>query len=373
MRDVVIIGGGLAGLVSALQLSQAGLNVLVVEKKAYPFHKVCGEYISNEVLPLLKSLQIDPFELNPAHIDQFMLTTTQGRSLQMPLDMGGFGLSRYAFDHYLHQKALECGVDFKLFTEVQTVTYSHHRFNLQLSDQTEVFSRLVIGAHGKRARIDKHLNRKFFQQRSPWIGVKYHIRADLPDNAIALHNFPGGYCGISKIEGDRHNLCYLSRRENLRDSGNIAQMEAEVLCKNPYLKEIFSTAEFVYDKPLVINEVSFNPKSAVENHVLMAGDSAGMITPLCGNGMAMAMHSAKILSDIILKYYRPGYFDRQKLEDAYHIAWHRKFGTRMWYGRQIQRFFGSGMLTESSIALGMKFPPFARFLMKQTHGEVINE
>ena len=68
MRDIVIIGGGLAGLVNSIQLASAGLNVLLIEKRNYPFHRVCGEYISNEALPYLKSIGADPESLNPAKI-----------------------------------------------------------------------------------------------------------------------------------------------------------------------------------------------------------------------------------------------------------------------------------------------------------------
>ena len=59
--DTIIVGGGLAGLTCALHLSQQNCSVLLLEKYSYPHHKVCGEYVSNEVLPYLNSLGIDPF------------------------------------------------------------------------------------------------------------------------------------------------------------------------------------------------------------------------------------------------------------------------------------------------------------------------
>jgi menaquinone-9 beta-reductase len=65
----------LAGLVSAIGLAGQGLSVTVVEKKAYPFHKVCGEYVSNEVLPFLGSLGADISTLQPARISHFLLSS----------------------------------------------------------------------------------------------------------------------------------------------------------------------------------------------------------------------------------------------------------------------------------------------------------
>ena len=61
-HQVIIIGGGLAGLVNAIHLGKKGINVLLIEKNEYPKHKVCGEYISKEVLPYLSYLGIDPFD-----------------------------------------------------------------------------------------------------------------------------------------------------------------------------------------------------------------------------------------------------------------------------------------------------------------------
>ena len=94
--DVLLIGGGLAGLAAALDLAGRGHRWRVVERKQYPFHRVCGEYVSNEVLPYLRRLGADPAALDPAAIEQFLLSSPGGRPLTSPLDLGGFGVSRYA-------------------------------------------------------------------------------------------------------------------------------------------------------------------------------------------------------------------------------------------------------------------------------------
>jgi len=70
---------------------------------------------------------------------------------------------------------------------------------------------------------------------------------------------------MSAIEADRYCLCYLTTRENVRTYGSIPAMEQAVLFRNPHLKQLFKEAEFLYEKPEVINEISFAPKQAVEN------------------------------------------------------------------------------------------------------------
>ena len=367
MTDIAIVGGGLAGLINAILLARNGFSVVLFEKKSYPFHRVCGEYISNEVGPFLKQNDLYPDHLAIAQINKFLLTSTKGKRSDLNLDLGGFGVSRYELDHFLYQKAIKAGVDCRINTSVDAVEFEGNHFNVNLVSET-IQSKLVIGAFGKRSKLDKKLNRAFIQRKSPYLAVKYHIKTDFPDDTVALHNFQGGYCGMSKIENDTYNLCYLSERAVLRESGNIPEMEERVLQKNPFLKSIFNNSEFVFDAPLVINEISFENKLPVENHILMSGDSAGMIVPLCGNGMAMAIHSAKILSDTIINQWNSVELDREKVENEYVNSWNKSFYFRLWSGRKIQTLFGSSITSNLAVNLA-RIKPIANSLLGLTHGK----
>ncbi|MBL7873199.1 MAG: FAD-dependent monooxygenase [Cyclobacteriaceae bacterium] len=367
MKSIIIIGGGLAGLVGANYMVEKGLSVTLVEKKRYPFHRVCGEYISNETIPFLKARGLFPQEFNPPKINRFQLTSLNGRVALLPLDLGGFGISRYSFDHFLYKKALDKGVNFVLDTEVESVLFKDESFFVR-TGQTELSADLVIGSFGKRSRLDLSMKRSFVQKRSPYAGVKYHIRTDQPADLISLHNFKDGYCGISQIEDQKFTLCYLTHRINLKSHGSIKAMEEAVLFKNPYLKSIFRNSEFLFDKPEVINEISFATKTPIENHVLMTGDAAGMITPLCGNGMAMAIHSAKILSELVIEY-SAGKITREHLEIQYSQKWNSLFAIRLWTGRQIQRLFGDEWTSNLAINLMRKSQPLAELIIKKTHGQ----
>ncbi len=368
MKDVIIIGGGLAGLVNSILLSRSGLSVLLIEKKSYPFHRVCGEYISNEVVPFLKRNGLYPEEFEPPIINQFSLSAISGRQASVSLSMGGFGISRHQFDQFLYNKALQSGVQFALNQSVTDVEGEGNDFVVHYGKGLKASGKLVIGAHGKRSTIDKQLQRPFIDKRSPFIGVKYHIKTDFPDDLIALHNFPGGYCGISKVESDTFNLCYLSRRENLKAFGNIADMEKEVLFQNPRLKNIFENSDFLFATPEVINEISFEKKETIKNDVFMSGDSAGLITPLCGNGMAMAIHSAKILSGIIIDNKIADAFDLRSIEKQYTQSWKDHFATRLWVGRKSQNLFGGRVTSGIGVGLVGGIPFIAREIIAQTHG-----
>jgi len=364
---IIIIGGGLAGLIAANYLTDSGTEVTVIEKKKYPFHRVCGEYISNETIPFLKSLNLFPYEFNPPSITKFQLTSVNGRSAKLPLDLGGFGISRYTFDDFLFRKAVEKGVDFFLNSEAEQIIFDQDQFQVR-AGEVMLHGDVVIGSFGKRSRLDISMKRTFIQNRSPYAGVKYHIRTDHPADQISLHNFKDGYCGISQIEDHKFTLCYLTHRDNLKKQGNIKSMEEEVLYKNPFLKSLFQNSEFLYERPEVINEISFATKLPVENHVLMAGDAAGMITPLCGNGMALAIHSAKVMSELILKFC-DGEISRVQMESLYEKKWTSLFARRLWAGRKIQQLFGAEWTSNLAVNIMKNIKPAAGFLIRQTHGE----
>jgi flavin-dependent dehydrogenase len=368
-RNVIIIGGGLAGLITGIRLARWNIACTIIEKKDYPFHRVCGEYISNETLPFLKNEGLYPEILQPSSISRFKLSSISGKSMELLLSTGGFGISRYAFDHFLYEKAKQAGVTFLLNTEAESITFKNKQFEIKCPKET-LNAFLVIGSFGKRSKLDSQLNRSFFKKRSPYVGVKYHIRTQHPDNLIALHNFRGGYCGISNVEDGKTNLCYLTHRDNLKKFRSIPEMEEAVLFENPHLKSIFNASEFLFEKPETINEISFETKETVWNHVLMTGDAAGMIAPLCGNGMAMAIHSAKILSELVRNHIHKKEFDRQQLERDYTEAWNKNFSKRLWIGRQIQnKLFGTEFTSNLAVNLAVYFKPIANVIIKNTHGK----
>jgi menaquinone-9 beta-reductase len=339
---------------------------MLIEKKSYPVHRVCGEYVSNEALPFLKREGLFPEKFSPPQIDEFVLSSVTGKLSTMKLDLGGFGISRFSLDFFLYQIAKDLGVDFLLETEATTVKFADNRFYVS-TESSSFESDVVIGAQGKRSKLDVSLKRSFIEKRSPYIGIKYHARNDHPANQIALHNFEGGYCGINRVEDGVSNICYLSERSNLRDHGNIEALEKNVLFKNPRLKEIFDNSDFLFKKPEVINEISFETKSPIEDHILMAGDSAGMITPLCGNGMAIAIHSAKIAAEIIPAFIEKK-ISRPAMELRYTHLWSKNFSGRLWRGRKIQNLFGNQSLSAAAVNLVLHSRPLANLLVRNTHG-----
>ena len=368
--DTAIAGGGLAGLSLAIQLSRKGYRVLLFEKEIYPFHKVCGEYISMESRDFLTRLGLPLNAWDLPVISQITISAANGKSINEKLLPGGFGISRYKLDAALATLAKQAGANVLENTKVNEIEFQNEFFNI--SSSAGLFrARTVCGSYGKRSNLDIKWKRAFIysSRKKNYVAVKYHVRTRLPEHEIALHNFSGGYCGISKIEEDRYCLCYLTLAANLKKGGqSIREMEERILKKNPRLRELFDKVSILFDQPLSISQISFAKKTQVENHILFVGDAAGMITPLCGNGMSMALHGSKIAASCLEMFFR-NLYPREEMEGAYQREWNRVFAKRLRTGRFLQHFFGNPILSNLLISVLKPFPAVIRKFIRKTHGE----
>lgn len=366
---VLIIGGGLAGLTSAIHLLKHGLDVTLIEKDTYPHHKVCGEYVSNEVLPYLQWLDADPMILNPALITHLEFSIESGKKFTAKLPLGGFGLSRYAFDKFLYNKAVENGCNI-VSDQVMEVKYDKNIFQILTASGQSFNADIVLSAYGKRSVLDIKMERNFIHRKSPWLAVKEHYKGVHAEQVVGLHCFDGGYCGVSKTENGAINICYLVAYDSFKKYKDIREHRAKVLYKNPVLKAIFEECDSVFEKPLTISQISFERKNAVENNMLMIGDTAGLIHPLCGNGMAMAIHSAKIASEAVIEFSK-NKISRKEMEERYTNEWNRLFLKRIKTGKRIASLLQqpSG-LKVASFALTL-FPALLNTVIKRTHGKPI--
>nr|WP_121273282.1 NAD(P)/FAD-dependent oxidoreductase [Pedobacter schmidteae] len=369
-KNIVIAGGGLAGLTCALHLLKEGFEVTLIEKNTYPHHKVCGEYVSNEVLPYLQWLDADPHQLHPVPITRLSVSSLSGQVLGCTLPLGGFGISRYTLDNFLFEKARQRGCI--LITDLVTdISFKNDQFEVLTASNGTFKAKLVIGAFGKRTALDQKLSRSFMQRKSPWLAVKAHYTGIIPSDMVQLHNFAGGYCGVSAIENEQINICYLADYESFKAYHNLQDFQQKVLYANPLLQKIFEESTMLFEQPLTISQVSFAKKELVSNHVLMIGDTAGLIHPLCGNGMAMAIHSAKICAELSIDYLNGKLISRAALEKQYAASWNACFRRRLLMGRLLAGMVRGDEIFSPMQHLLTNFPSALPLIVKMTHGKPI--
>src|SRR3954468_7937729 len=196
--QVAIIGGGLGGLTLAIQLADKGYSCIVFEKNKYPFHRVCGEYISMESWNFLEKLGINLSSQQLPKINQLHVSSPSGNLLKCELDLGGFGISRYTLDDQLQKLAKQKGVEVLDGCKVQDIRFQNAAFTIQ-SNAGDYTAEMGIGAWGKQSNMDTIVERKFNnklnKKQRNYVGIKYHVKLDFPTDQIELHNFKNGYCG----------------------------------------------------------------------------------------------------------------------------------------------------------------------------------
>jgi menaquinone-9 beta-reductase len=363
--DVAIIGGGISGLSLAIDLTRRGHSVVVVEKGSYPRTKVCGEYISNEsrnylfnVCPSLNGLEL-PL------INKFRLSSTNGSTFEIPLSPGGFGISRYALEMEMYTYALSRGVSFHLNTKLHSVKKdTTELFDLNTS-HASMAAKLVCNSTGRSANSGTIPS----ATRAKYVAVKYHVKIKRDSSLIEIHNFPGGYCGISDVEENKSCLCYIINSELVKRAGNnISATQQEFLFENPRLKQIFVNGEFCFGPPVTVSGIHFGVKKAVQDEIFFLGDAAGTIAPITGNGMSMGIRSAAILSGYASDFLH-GKISFRESQVSYDRWWNKEFAGRIKASRYFQKLSEFTPLTKPAITLFRAFPFIASALVKQTHGK----
>jgi menaquinone-9 beta-reductase len=367
--DCAIIGGGVAGLSLAILLAKDKKKVILFEKESYPHHKVCGEYISNESVNFIKKLGVDLSSHDLPNIDSLFLSSVSGISIKRKLSIGGIGFSRYELDNLLYQLAINCGVEVKTKTKVQSVNFTDDSFQISFGSET-ITAKTACGAYGKNSNIDVLLNRaiRAKSERHLFIAVKHHIKAEYDRTQVEMHNFKGGYCGISAIEDGKVNMSYITKVENLKNCGNkISELEKRVLSANPFLKRYIDEAKFEFEKPLVISHLYFGIKSTVDEHILMLGDAAGNIAPLSGNGISMALRSASIAHKSVTSFLNQQ-ISRLAMEATYVKEYKNAVSSRIRYARMVHQTFGKPILNNLSFYFLKMFPFMIDFTQEKIHG-----
>src|SRR5580658_6799969 len=132
--DVIIAGGGMPGLALSMQLVRSGYSVALLEKERYPYHKVCGEYVSLESWNFLEELGLPLSDWNLPIIRQLLVSAPDGNSIMHELPLGGFGISRYRLDSAMAGIARSAGVELRESVKVTDMQYEQSMFTVRTSN-----------------------------------------------------------------------------------------------------------------------------------------------------------------------------------------------------------------------------------------------
>ena len=335
MTPVVVAGGGPAGAAAACLLARAGRPVTLLERDAGPRHKICGEFLSREALTYLGGLSIDVAALGAADIPAMRLIHG-GHMAESALPFRGAGLSRLALDEALLRRAESLGAAVHRGVRARSVTDGVVDADGTLLPAPTLF--LATGKHDLRGSP-----RRPKQEPEGLIGFKLHLAlTERQRAALAGHVevilFPDGYAGLQLIEHGVANLCLLIDRARYDAVGqDWPALLAELERSNDHLARRLDGATPLLDRPLSIFRVPYGYVHDPADHqpgVFRLGDQAAVIPSFCGDGMSIALHSAHVAVETLL---RGG--------DA--AAYHRR--VRRDVGRPVRLAFGLYRLSRSPV------------------------
>lgn len=312
--DITIVGAGPAGSSLAIRLAISGFRVTLVEREKFPRHKLCGEFISPECLAHFKELGVLDGMLSAGgdHITETRFFSTSGKNVVVPsawFGGGGFALSlsRAEMDLRLMQRARGAGVEVIEETSVtgllrENGAISGVTVRAKGGETRDIPAGLVSDATGRSSIMGKLLgNKPAPKDRSRFVGFKAHLRnVGIEKGGCEIYVFRGGYGGLSFVEKDQANFCFLIEAETARQlNGKTNKIIEEVVFRNARAAETLKGAEPVHDW-LAVAVDGFGKKvlNPAEN-VFTVGDAAAFIDPFTGSGMLMAMESAALLAKCI--------------------------------------------------------------------------
>jgi menaquinone-9 beta-reductase len=361
--DAIVIGAGLAGCSAAIQLAQAGATVLLLEQSRYPVHKLCGEFLSVEVMATFDRLGIlaAARTAGATAIRRAYLTTANGRSFHHALPGTALGLSRYQLDRMLFERSAEVGAECHEGVVVKSVAGTLQDGFTVTTSQGDFGARLVLGAYGKRSALTKTQAR-----RSPFVAFKAHYTGIDIDDFIELHAFDGGYCGLSAIESGQVNLCWLGHERIL--VGDRALPPA--LYTNPVLADRLSRMQRVPGSLNGLSQISLAIQPTFDRDICQVGDTAGMISPLCGDGMAMALRSTELAIPFALAFLNHQ-LSEIEFKQRYKLAWKREFALRLRLGSLMHQAFIQPLWADLGVGLCDRFPALGGWMIQATRGSAV--
>jgi flavin-dependent dehydrogenase len=339
MKPVHIVGAGLAGLALGNALQAANVPVTLFEAGTLPRHRVCGEFICGKGAQALANLGLAKTLEGAATHRNTQWTVGNKIVLHAELPSPAIGISRHLLDIRLATHFENLG---------GTLLLNHRHRN---DGDNEGF----VYCNGRKAT------------QSDWIGLKCHCTDLETQSDLELHLGQHGYIGLSAIEDGRVNICALFKKKPQLRAKREDWLQS-------YLKAngLNAVAERIDDGHVDpashsgVAGIQFSQLANQQSKKLALGDAYSVIPPFTGNGMSIALESAEIAFEPILKYAK-GRATWTATQQHLHTTFATRFNSRLRAARALHPFLSTrwGQHTLASLATIHALP--FNFLYRLTH------
>ena len=360
--DVAIVGAGPAGSTLAAILARRGVSVALIDRDEFPRDKLCGEFLSYDALPILARLGVafDAPSIGTCRV------IARHRTYEFDFPAPARGVSRLLLDDLLFRTAGSAGA--QSFAGWTTTHLDPLTIERDGQRQT-IAATVIVGAWGRWGRFDAQLGRRFMRDRSHRsFGFKRHYEPAAEGgrrSTIDLYSFRGGYLGVSPIENGQTNICGLVHASRLAGlKGRWDAFVEMIRREEPQLEALYARHEPAQDGYLSSEPVIFRARSPIEQGVFMIGDASGIVDPLTGNGMAMAIQSAAVAAPHVVRA-----IEGKRDESAYRRAHGDFFGRRIRWSRRVAMILSRPAVLDAALRT-VRSPRAGRFLLTHTRASL---
>ncbi len=304
---MLVVGAGPAGAAAALHAHDRGLSVGAVDKATFPRDKICGDGLTTAGLRLLERLGVDVTRVTSyAGVRETVLVGPSGRQVRFPIPTDGEHVAvvpRAELDGALVEQVRARGIPLMEGRAVATVTPRGTHVEVGLDDGVTLSARHVIAADGHYSTV-----RKLVAPHRPQLGTWHAFRAyyhDVADDRLWVlfeRDLLPGYAWVFPLPDGRANVGFGVLRgasSRGRRGRHLASLARDVFDR-PSVRAVLGPAAKADGPPRAWPiPSSFHPTRLHAGRVLFAGDAAGVVDPMTGEGIAQALETGILAADAI--------------------------------------------------------------------------